>query len=113
MYSNIRHQYPTPSPQRQRIYPLIGHQQQQQQHKNENLFQNLINIKCGEISENEETILILQNFVEDIERALKTVSDKIMEQCKINNISVIPQLPDNVKLNNTEQLNEDPTESFR
>jgi len=36
-----------------------------------------------------------------------------MEQCKQNNISVIPQLPDNVKLNNIEQLNEDPTESFR
>ena len=36
-----------------------------------------------------------------------------MEQRKINNIRVIPQLPDNVKLNNIEQNNEDPTESFR
>ncbi len=75
--------------------------------------ENLINNKCLEITENEKTIFILHHFVEDIERALKTVSDKIMEQCKQNNISVIPQLPDNVKLNNIEQLNEDPTESFR
>jgi hypothetical protein len=36
-----------------------------------------------------------------------------MEQCKQNNICVVPQLPDNVKLNNVEQANEDPTESFR
>jgi hypothetical protein len=57
--------------------------------------------------------MILLKFVDDIERALKTVSDKIMEQCKMNNISIVPQLPDNVKLNNVEQPNEDPTESFR
>lgn len=75
--------------------------------------ENLINQKCVEITEDENTILILQNFVEDIERALKIVSDKIMEQCKQKNISVIPQLPENVKLNNIEQSNEDPTESFR
>lgn len=73
----------------------------------------MINNKCVEISENENTIRILQGFVEDIERALKTVSDKIMEQCKENNICVVPQLPDNVKLNNVEQLNEDPSESYR
>ena len=88
-------------------------QQQQANLNNENSFQNMINAKCAEISENENTIRTLHNFVDDIERALKTVSDKIMEQCKINNTSVIPQLPDNVKLNNTEQLNEDPTESYR
>jgi hypothetical protein len=75
--------------------------------------ENLINQKCLEITEDENTILILQNFVDDIERALKIVSDKIMEQCKQKNISVIPQLPENVKLNNIEQSNEDPTESFR
>jgi hypothetical protein len=75
--------------------------------------ENLINQKCVEITEDENTILILQNFVDDIERALKIVSDKIMEQCKQKNISVIPQLPENVKLNNIEQSNEDPTESFR
>ncbi len=75
--------------------------------------ENLINQKCVEITEDENTILILQNFVDDIERALKIVSDKIMEQCKQKNISVIPQLPENVKLNNIEQNNEDPTESFR
>jgi len=110
VYSNIRHQYPT-QPIRQKSYPSIG--QQQQILNNENIFQNLINKKCLEITENENTIGILQSLVDDIERALKTVSDKIMEQCKQKNISVAPQLPDNVKLNNIEQLNEDPTESFR
>jgi hypothetical protein len=98
------------------IYPKVRHlhlpkanQQKSLEQKNENL----INQKCVEITEDENTILILQNFVDDIERALKIVSDKIMEQCKQKNISVIPQLPENVKLNNIEQSNEDPTESFR
>ncbi|CAF2417164.1 unnamed protein product [Rotaria sp. Silwood2] len=109
MYSNVRHQYPI-QPIRQKSHSSTG---QQTITNNENLFQNLINNKCAEIIENENTINILHCFVEDIERALKTASDKIMEQCKLNNISVIPQLPDNVKLNNTEQLNEDPCESFR
>ncbi|CAF3546466.1 unnamed protein product [Rotaria sordida] len=114
MYSNVRHQYP-PQSTRQKLHASTGQQQQHQQmiSNNENLLQNLINNKCAEITENENTIKILHRFVEDIERTLKTVSDKIMEQCKLNNISVVPQLPDNVKLNNTEQLNEDPSESFR
>jgi uncharacterized protein (DUF342 family) len=108
VYSNIGHQYPI-QPIRQKSYPLIG----QQISNNENIFQNLIDKKCSEITENENTIFILHRLVDDIERALKTVSDKIMEQCKQNNISVAPQLPDNVKLNNIEQLNEDSSESFR
>ncbi|CAF0743663.1 unnamed protein product [Rotaria sp. Silwood1] len=115
MYSSVRHQYSTQQT-RQKSHSLTGQQQQYHQQtvsNNENLLQNLINNKCAEITENENTIRILHCLVEDIERALKTVSDKIMEQCKLNNISVVPQLPDNVKLNNTEQLNEDPSESFR
>ena len=36
-----------------------------------------------------------------------------MEQCKLNNAPVVPQLPDNVQLNNIEQNNDDLTESFR
>ncbi|CAF3859199.1 unnamed protein product, partial [Adineta steineri] len=56
---------------------------------------------------------ILQRLIEDIERALKTVSDKITEQCKINNMPVEPKLPDNVKLNNVEQPTEDATEAYR
>jgi hypothetical protein len=108
VYSNIRPQYSSPQPIRQKLYPS-----KEKVSNNENLFQNLIDIKSIEISENENTIIILHRFVDDIERALKTVSDKIMEQCKMNNISIVPQLPDNVKLNNVEQPNEDPTESFR
>ncbi len=109
MYSNVRHQYPT-QPIRQKSSPSIV---QQQISNNENIFQNLIDKKCLEITENENTIGILHGLVDDIERALKTVSDKIMEQCKQKNISVAPKLPDHVKLNNIEQANEDPTESFR
>lgn len=108
MHSNVRHQYPL-QPNRQKSYPLINQQQQ----SNENLFQNLIEKKSSEIIENDDTIFILHRLVDDIERALKTVSDKIMEQCKQNNIRVVPQLPDNVILNNIEQTNEDPTEAFR
>ncbi|CAM4910448.1 unnamed protein product [Rotaria socialis] len=117
-YSNIRQQYPPPPPQQQQQQPRpkpytpTGGQQQAVSN-NENLFQNLINHKCEEICENENTIITLHRFVEDIERALKTVSDKIMETCKLNNVTVVPQLPDNVKLNSVEQLNEDPSESFR
>ncbi|CAF1201006.1 unnamed protein product [Rotaria magnacalcarata] len=120
-YSNIRQQYPPPPPPQQqqhqqqsrpKPYTPIGGQQQAVSN-NENLFQNLINNKCEEICENENTIITLHRFVEDIERALKTVSDKIMETCKLNNVTVAPQLPDNVKLNSVEQLNEDPSESFR
>lgn len=111
MHSNVRHQYP---PQQSRPRPnFISTGQQQTNLNNENSFQNLINNICAEICENDDTIAQLQCFVEDIERALKTVSDKIMEQCKLNNITVIPQLPENVKLNNPEQSNEDPSESFR
>ncbi|CAF4142819.1 unnamed protein product, partial [Rotaria magnacalcarata] len=118
-YSNIRQQYPPPPPPQQqqhqqqsrpKPYTPIGGQQQAVSN-NENLFQNLINNKCEEICENENTIITLHRFVEDIERALKTVSDKIMETCKLNNVTVAPQLPDNVKLNSVEQLNEDPSHS--
>ncbi|CAF1327567.1 unnamed protein product [Adineta steineri] len=114
MYSNTRHQYPSAQPIRQKSYPPpIQQQQQQTISNNENAFQNLINNKYTEISENEHTILILQRLIEDIERALKTVSDKITEQCKINNMPVEPKLPDNVKLNNVEQPTEDATEAYR
>jgi hypothetical protein len=44
---------------------------------------------------------------------MKIVSDKMMKQCQINNIRVTPKLPDNVQLNNTEQINDDPLEAFR
>jgi len=69
--------------------------------------------KNNELTDDSLIISQLQTLVDDIERALKTVSDKIMEQCKQQNLMVIPRLPDNVKLNNNEQDNEDPTESFR
>jgi hypothetical protein len=105
VYSNIRPSYPSQSI-RPKTSSITGQQ-------NENLFQNLITNKCAEIIEHENTIRILHQLVDDIERALKTVSDKIMEQCKQKNISVVPQLPDNVKLNNIEQQDEDSTESFR
>ena len=80
---------------------------------NENAFQNFLNSKCAETVEDENRIATVHQLVEDIERALKVVSDKITEQCKQNNTSVVPQLPENVKINNIEQPNEDPTESFR
>ncbi|CAF1090562.1 unnamed protein product [Adineta ricciae] len=123
MYSNVRYQYPSQPP-----IPLPPQQQQQQlpmrqktympteQQAHGNNQQSLLNFiesKCAEISENEHTISTLQRLVEDIERALKTVSDKITEQSKRNNTPVIPKLPDNVKLNNVEQNYEDSAESFR
>jgi len=39
---------------------------------------------------------------------MKIVSDKMMKQYQINNIRVIPKLPDNV-----EPINDDPLEAFR
>jgi hypothetical protein len=110
VHSNIRHQYQS-QPIRQKSYPSTG--QQQIISNTENFFQNIINKKSSEITENENTIITLHHFVDDIERALKTVSDKIMEQCKQKNICVTPKFPENVKLNNIEQSNEDSTESFR
>ncbi|UJR33196.1 hypothetical protein I4U23_020651 [Adineta vaga] len=115
-YSNIRHQYPPQQqqqqqPMRQKTYLPTG--QQQTYSNNETSLLNLINNKCAEITENEHTVSMIQRLVEDIERVLKTVSDKITEQSKINNISVVPKLPDSVKSNNADQSYEDPTESFR
>lgn len=80
---------------------------------NENRFQNFLTSKCNETNEDEDRIEMIHQLVDDIERALKVVSDKITEQCKQKQTPVVPQLPDKVKLNNIEQPNEDPTESFR
>ena len=120
MYSNVRHQYPSQpqipqqqeqqQPMRQKTYMPT---EQQTHGNNQRSLLNFIESKCAEISEKEHTISTLQRLVEDVERALKTVSDKIAEQSKRNNAPVTPKLPDNVKLNNMEQNYEDSAESFR
>lgn len=106
MHPNIRHQYPTQQI-RQKTHSSSGQPQSLSNHES------LMNDKCLEISEDEITLFLLHRFVDEIERALKTVSDKLMEQCKLNNTRVVPKLPENVKLNSVEQPDEDPTESFR
>ena len=81
--------------------------------QNETKLQELLEMKYAEISEEESTIVTLHSLVEDIERALKTVSDKIMLVCQMNNVQVIPQLPEEAKSSSPEATNDDPTESFR
>ena len=95
---------------REKLFSSSDQQQPQQQINSytENIFENLLDRKCTEISEYDSTIIVLNQFVEDIERAMKIVSDKMMEQCQINNIRVVPELLDNI-----EQTNDDPSESFR
>lgn len=81
--------------------------------QNETKLQEILEMKYAEISEEESTIAILHSLVEDIERALKTVSDKIMLVCQMNNVQVVPQLPEEAKPSSPEASNDDPTESFR
>lgn len=105
VHANIRPTYPV-QPVRTKPPPPIVQAY-------ENVFQHFLTSKCSETVEDENRIVMVHQLVEDIERALKVVSDKITEQCKQNNTPVVPKLPDNVKINNIEQPNEDPTESFR
>lgn len=105
VHTNIRPTHTLPPVRAKPSTPIIQ--------PNENAFQNFLASKCNETMEDEDRIMMIHQLVEDIERALKVVSDKITEQCKQNETPVVPQLPDNVKLNNIEQPNEDPTESFR
>ncbi|CAF5050180.1 unnamed protein product, partial [Rotaria sp. Silwood1] len=80
---------------------------------NENNFEILLNRKHIDISECDSTLIIINNFVENIERAMKDVSDKMMEECQLKNIRVVPQLLYNIPLNSIEQTNTDSSESFR
>jgi hypothetical protein len=100
--SNVIHSEQSP----QRVLSLSSEEQFASNINNENL----LNRKCTEISEDENTIIMLHRFVEEIERAMKIVSDKMMEQYRINDKHVAPY---EIKLNNPEQTNEDPTETFR
>ena len=69
--------------------------------------------RCAEITEDEQMVGMLNVCLDDIERALKVVSDKLMSTCQMNNMPVTPQLPADVKFNNAEETNEDSSESFR
>lgn len=79
----------------------------------QNKFHEFLLKRCAEITEEDSVIKTLNLCFEDIEHALKIVSDKLMLNCQNNNMPVTPQLPDDVKFNNTESTNEDPSESFR
>jgi hypothetical protein len=66
-----------------------------------------------EISEDDDTITMLQKVCANIERALKSVSDTMMERCKIKNVSVLPPFPAVSPVANAEHTTEDPSEIFR
>ncbi|CAF0749776.1 unnamed protein product [Didymodactylos carnosus] len=68
--------------------------------------------KHDDIIESDMTIAAIHKLVEDIERALKLTSDKMMEDSKAKNEKVTPRLPEHVNLTCEEQT-EDPTEAFR
>ena len=113
------HPAPTPAqpfnpPQqiRPRLYGFKGPAQHASA-QNETKLQDVLEMKCAEITEKESTISLVHSLVEDIERALKTVSDKIMEFCQMTDTQVIPQLPEEAKPSSPEPANDDPTESFR
>jgi hypothetical protein len=78
-----------------------------------NTFEDFLERKSIEINDDDSTIQVLHRCVDDIERALKIVSDKLLAICQENNLSVIPQLPDEAKLNMVEQNSDDPMESYR
>ncbi|CAF1483221.1 unnamed protein product [Rotaria sordida] len=80
---------------------------------NENKFEILLNKKHIEITEYDSTIIALNNFVEDTQRAMKYVSDQMMEQYQLKNIRVVPQLLDSIQLNDIKQIDENSSESFR
>ena len=71
-------------------------------------FENLLRMKCDEVTEPDSTLILIRNLIETIERALKTVSDKIMQTYKTDNIRVTPRLPDE-----TSNEDEDVCESYR
>lgn len=78
-----------------------------------NKFQDFLLKRFSEITEDENVIKMLNVSFEEIERALKVVSDKLMLTCQTNNMPVGPQLPDDVKFNNDEDKNADSSESYR
>ena len=99
-----------PVPMRPRITPprLMSKQISQP-----NKFQEFLLKRFDEINEDENVLKMLNLSFEEIERALKVVSDKLMLTCQTNNMPVAPQLPDDVKFNNDEEKNEDSSESYR
>ncbi|CAF4029329.1 unnamed protein product [Rotaria sp. Silwood2] len=98
-------------------YTLSSTSQQQQQQQidpiNDNTFEMFLNKKHTDIIEYDSTIIAVNHFVENIERAMKYVSDKMMAEYQQKNIRVVPKLLDNIQSNNIEQINEDSSESFR
>lgn len=99
-----------PVPMRPRITPprLMSKQISQP-----NKLQEFLLKRFDEINEDENVLKMLNLSFEEIERALKVVSDKLMLTCQTNNMPVAPQLPDDVKFNNDEEKNEDSSESYR
>lgn len=66
-----------------------------------------------ETSEDDDTVATLQKVFGKIESALKSVSDTMMERCKMNNTIVLPSYPVPSLVANAEETTEDPSEAFR
>lgn len=66
-----------------------------------------------ETSEDDDTVATLQKVFGKIESALKSVSDTMMERCKMKNTIVLPPYPVPSLVANAEETTEDPSEAFR